>query len=198
MVRSPGQNWSMIAETARCGILGIKPERGHVGRRMLMPSAADLTTTGPLIAFASVLAGSPGIPVPSFAAIIFVGSLLATRHGSVGTGAFVFAAAMAGAVLGDVARFFAGRRHDGSVLGLVCRLPLSRDSCVRRTADAFSRRGRQGPAVRPGPARAVRDQRAPGRHLRRELGPVRHLCGNRHRNLDREITDTAAMSASER
>ncbi len=74
-----------------------------------MPSAADLATTGPLIAFASVLAGSPGIPVPSFAAIIFVGSLLATRHGSVGTGAFVFAAAMAGAVLGDVARFFAGR-----------------------------------------------------------------------------------------
>lgn len=106
-----------------------------------MPSAADLTTAGPLIAFASVLAGSLGVPVPSFAAIIFVGSLLATRHGSVGTGAAVFAAAMAGAVLGDVAWFLAGRRYGGSVLGLICRLSLSRDSCVRRTADAFSRRG---------------------------------------------------------
>ncbi len=106
-----------------------------------MPSAADLATTAPLIAFASVLAGSLGVPVPTFAAIIFVGSLLATRHGSVETGAFVFAAAMAGAVLGDVAWFFAGRRYGGSVLGLICRLSLSRDSCVRRTADAFSRRG---------------------------------------------------------
>ncbi len=106
-----------------------------------MPSPADLTTTGPLIAFASVLAGSLGVPIPTFAAIIFVGSLLATRHGSVGTGAAVFAAAMAGAVLGDMAWFFAGRRYGGSVLGLICRLSLSRDSCVRRTADAFSRRG---------------------------------------------------------
>lgn len=106
-----------------------------------MPSAADLTTTGPLIAFASVLAGSLGVPIPTFAAIIFVGSLLATRHGSVETGAAVFAAAMAGAVLGDVAWFFAGRRYGGGVLGLICRLSLSRDSCVRRTADAFSRRG---------------------------------------------------------
>ena len=106
-----------------------------------MPSAADLATTGPLIAFASVLAGSLGVPVPSFAAIIFVGSLLATRHGSAETAAAVFAAAMAGAVLGDVVWFLAGRRYGGSVLGLICRLSLSRDSCVRRTADAFSRRG---------------------------------------------------------
>ena len=112
---------------------------------MLLPSVADLTTTGPLIAFASVLAGSLGIPVPTLAAVIFVGSLLATRHGSVETGAAVFAAvfaaAMAGAVLGDVAWFFAGRRYGTSVLGLICRLSLSRDSCVRRTADAFKRRG---------------------------------------------------------
>ena len=108
---------------------------------MLPSSAADLTTTGPLIAFVSVLAGSLGIPVPTLAAIIFVGSLLATRHGSVETGAAVFAAAMAGAVLGDVAWFFAGRRYGSSVLGLICRLSLSRDSCVRRTADAFKRHG---------------------------------------------------------
>ena len=108
---------------------------------MLPSSAANLTTTEPLIAFASVLAGSLGIPVPTLAAVIFVGSLLATRHGSVEAGAAVFAAAMAGAVLGDVAWFFAGRRYGTSVLGLICRLSLSRDSCVRRTADAFKRRG---------------------------------------------------------
>jgi membrane protein DedA with SNARE-associated domain/rhodanese-related sulfurtransferase len=108
---------------------------------MLIASAADLATTGPLIAFVSVLAGSLGIPIPTLAAIIFVGSLLATRHGSVETGAVVFAAAIAGAVLGDVAWFFAGRRYGNRVLSLICRLSLSRDSCVRRTAHAFRRRG---------------------------------------------------------
>ncbi len=108
---------------------------------MLISSAADLTTTASLIAFVSVLASSLGIPIPTFAAIIFVGSLLATRHGSAETGAAVFAAAIVGAVLGDVAWFFAGRRYGARVLGLICRLSLSRDSCVRRTTDAFRRRG---------------------------------------------------------
>ena len=111
------------------------------GRRMVISSSADLTATGALIAFASVLAGSLGVPVPTFAAIIFVGSLLATRHGSVDAAGMVFAAAMAGAILGDTAWFFAGRRYGTRVLGQICRLSLSRDSCVRRTADVFERRG---------------------------------------------------------
>ncbi len=104
-------------------------------------SSASLLATGPLIAFASVLAGSLGVPVPSLAAVIFVGSLLAALHGDVEAGGFVFAAAMTGAILGDVAWFLAGRRFGSRVLGLVCRLSVSRDSCVRRTAELFERRG---------------------------------------------------------
>jgi membrane protein DedA with SNARE-associated domain/rhodanese-related sulfurtransferase len=106
-----------------------------------MPSLAGMTTIGPLIAFASVCAGSLGVPIPTFAALVFVGSLMATRHESLGMGAGVFAAAIAGALLGDIAWFLAGRRHGTRVLGLLCRLSLSRDSCVRRTADVFARRG---------------------------------------------------------
>lgn len=108
---------------------------------MDISSPADLTATGALIAFASVLAGSLGVPIPTFAAVIFVGSLLATRHGSVEAGGVIYAAAMGGAILGDTAWFLAGRRYGTSVLGLICRLSLSRDSCVRRTADVFARRG---------------------------------------------------------
>ena len=102
---------------------------------------ATLLTTGPLVAFASVLAGSLGIPVPSLAAVVFVGSLLGTGQGGLEAAALAFAAAMAGAVLGDTALFFTGRRYGTRVLGLVCRLSLSRDSCVRRTAEIFQRRG---------------------------------------------------------
>lgn len=108
---------------------------------MPMSLPAGLTTAGPLIAFASVLAGSLGVPVPTFAALVFVGSMLATRHGSIEAGSVVFAAAMAGAVLGDIAWFLAGRRYGTGVLGFICRLSLSRDTCVRRTADVFARRG---------------------------------------------------------
>jgi len=35
---------------------------------MAISSPADLTATGALIAFASVLAGSLGVPIPTFAA----------------------------------------------------------------------------------------------------------------------------------
>ena len=97
----------------------------------------------------------------------------------------VFAAAMAGAVLGDMAWFFAGRRYGGSVLGLICRLSLSRDTCVRRTADAFSRRGVKvllfarflpGLSVISAPLAGIS-----GISLVRFVA----LCGNRRGDLDR-------------
>ncbi len=106
-----------------------------------MSAATDLIVTAASLAFGSVLAGSLGVPIPTLAAIIYLGSLLAERHGTPVAMAATFAAAMLGAVLGDVAWFFAGRRYGGKVLGLICSLSLSRDSCVRNTANAFSRRG---------------------------------------------------------
>ena len=104
-------------------------------------SSISLTIAAASIAFGSVLAGSLGVPIPTFAAIIYLGSLLAERHGTIAVGAATFAAAMAGAVLGDVAWFFAGRRYGGKVLGLICKLSLSRDTCVHNTTTAFARRG---------------------------------------------------------
>ncbi len=96
---------------------------------------------GPAIAFVGVLLGSLGIPVPSLAALVFVGSLVAQQGGGPVAGAACFTAAMAGAVIGDVAWFSAGRRHGDRVLGFLCRLSLSRDTCVSKTAATFSRRG---------------------------------------------------------
>ncbi len=100
-----------------------------------------MTAAAPLIAFASVFAGALGVPIPALAALIFVGSLMAERHEGLGAVVGVLAAAMTGAFLGDVAWFLAGRRYGTRVLGLLCRLSLSRDSCVRRTADTFARYG---------------------------------------------------------
>ena len=49
--------------------------------------------------------------------------------------------ALAGAVIGDVVWYSAGRRYGGSVLSMLCRLSLSRDTCVSNTAALFARRG---------------------------------------------------------
>ena len=108
---------------------------------MLAFSTGDVEMTGPLIGFIAVLAGSLGIPIPSLAAVIYIGSLVAKQHDGVAAAALIFAASMVGAVVGDFTWFMAGRRFGTVILGLLCRLSLSRDSCVRRTADTFARRG---------------------------------------------------------
>ncbi len=109
--------------------------------RMGLTSVGDLVSTGSLIIFASVALGSLGVPVPALAAVIFVGSMLASEHATVAAGIAIFVAGMVGAVLGDTVWFLAGRRYGMRVLSLVCRMSLSRNTCVRRTSEVFRRHG---------------------------------------------------------
>ena len=102
---------------------------------------AAFAGSGAAIVGASVLAGSLGIPVPALAAIIFAGAWLAQGNGGLAAAAACFAAGLAGAVIGDLVWFSAGRRYGGSVLRALCRLSLSRDTCVSNTAALFARRG---------------------------------------------------------
>jgi membrane protein DedA with SNARE-associated domain/rhodanese-related sulfurtransferase len=88
-----------------------------------------------------VLAGSLGVPVPSLAAVMFAGAMLAHTGGTFADGAACFGAGLAGAVIGDTVWFSAGRRYGDGVLALLCRLSLSRDSCVTNTAALFARWG---------------------------------------------------------
>jgi membrane protein DedA with SNARE-associated domain/rhodanese-related sulfurtransferase len=92
---------------------------------------------GTLVAFGSILAASLGVPIPALAALLYLGSLKAGLSAEAG----FFAAALAGAVIGDLAWFQAGRRYGARVLRLLCRLSLSRDTCVRSTANLFARHG---------------------------------------------------------
>jgi membrane protein DedA with SNARE-associated domain/rhodanese-related sulfurtransferase len=63
---------------------------------------------------------------------------------SIGAGApwpEVVIAAMAGAMLADLAWYIAGARYGRRVLALLCKLSLSPDSCVRQTETVFGRFG---------------------------------------------------------
>ena len=103
--------------------------------------SAALARNSPALVGAAVLAGSLGIPVPSLAAVALTGAVLA-QSGSGPAEAFAcFAAGLAGAVIGDLVWFSAGRGYGGRVLGTLCRLSLSRDTCVSNTAALFARRG---------------------------------------------------------
>lgn len=105
---------------------------------------AYLGGSGPLIAFAMVLAGSVGLPIPTLAGLILLGSMAGHQAEGVRQLTPLFAAALAGAALGDAILFALGRRLGSRMLGVVCRLSLSPDACVRQTSDFF---GRRGPAL---------------------------------------------------
>ena len=102
---------------------------------------AAVAGTGVAIVWAAVLAGSLGIPVPSLAAVVLAGAWLAQGNGGIADAGTYFAAGLAGAVIGDLVWFSAGLRYGGSVLALLCRLSLSRDTCVSNTAALFAKRG---------------------------------------------------------
>ena len=102
---------------------------------------AAIAGSGVAIVWAAVLAGSLGIPVPSLAAVVLAGAWLAQDNGGLAEAGAYFAAGLAGAVIGDLVWFSAGLRYGGSVLGLLCRLSLSRDTCVSNTAALFAKRG---------------------------------------------------------
>ncbi|MBV8096644.1 MAG: VTT domain-containing protein [Acetobacteraceae bacterium] len=102
---------------------------------------SSMSTDAPLLAFASVLAGSLGIPVPAFAGLIFAGTLLSHWGGGPWLAVLSFACAMLGAAIGDITWFLLGRKHGPRVLALLCLISLTRETCIRRTADFFARQG---------------------------------------------------------
>ena len=79
-----------------------------------------------------------GVPIPSVPVLMTLGALAGAGR----INAFAaFSAAMAGAVVADIAWFELGRRKGTSVLSFLCRLSLEPDSCVSKTQDLFARRG---------------------------------------------------------
>ena len=93
---------------------------------------------GLALEFLFALASQAGLPIPAEPAMVVAGALAAT--GSWRTEA-AWAAAAVAALLADHAWFFAGRWKGRSMLGLVCRISLSPDTCVRNADGLLQRLG---------------------------------------------------------
>ncbi len=93
---------------------------------------------GYAVIFVSVFAEQAGLPLPAVPVLVTTGALSRSGYFSFSR---VILTAIAASLVADVIWYQLGRRYGRSVLNVICKLSLEPDSCVRRTEDAFARRG---------------------------------------------------------
>ena len=103
-----------------------------------------LLSYGPPLVFVAVFLDQMGLPLPAVPWLLAAGALCATGRFSalVALGITVLACLIA-----DTFWFYLGRQRGIRVLGLLCRVSLEPDSCVRRTQNVFTRYGLRGVVV---------------------------------------------------
>jgi membrane protein DedA with SNARE-associated domain len=86
--------------------------------------------------FAWVFADQAGIPIPVVPLLLGAGALAGGQRLSLSV---AIALAVAASLVADLAWYTVGRRHGPRALGVLCRLTLEPDSCLRRAQDLFLR-----------------------------------------------------------
>jgi membrane protein DedA with SNARE-associated domain len=99
---------------------------------------AFLARHGEAVLFVYVFADQVGVPLPAIPVLLAAGALA-------GAGKLSFpvavALSVAASLVADFIWYFAGRLRGARVLGVLCRVALEPDACVRRTENAFLRHG---------------------------------------------------------
>jgi membrane protein DedA with SNARE-associated domain/rhodanese-related sulfurtransferase len=100
-----------------------------------------LVSHGQLVIFLVVFLEQAGLPLPALPFLLSAGALSATGKFNpfLGIGFTVLAC-----VVANTLWFYLGRYRGIQVLGLLCRISLEPDSCVRRTQNVFTRYGLRG------------------------------------------------------
>jgi membrane protein DedA with SNARE-associated domain/rhodanese-related sulfurtransferase len=93
---------------------------------------------GLMLVFLSVLLAEIGVPLPAL-------PLLMTAASFVGPSVFalpeIILAGVSACLTADLAWYWGGRRHGHRILGLLCKMSLSPDFCVRQTETVFAKLG---------------------------------------------------------
>src|ERR1019366_2429869 len=100
---------------------------------------AAIAHYGYAILFAFIFLEVIGFPVPAAPALLIAGG--ASAHGPMHPSASL-ATALSALLLGDLSMYVLGRYTGWWLLGIMCRLSISPESCILRSADAFYKRGR--------------------------------------------------------
>ncbi len=102
---------------------------------------ALLEQYGLLVVFLNVLLDQGGLPLPAIPTLMAAAALAGRWDGRV---IEILGAGVLGAMIADGIWLWNGRRHGRRVLGLICKVSLSPDFCVRQTETLF---GKIGPAA---------------------------------------------------
>jgi membrane protein DedA with SNARE-associated domain/rhodanese-related sulfurtransferase len=97
-----------------------------------------LQAYGPLLVFLNVLLEQAGLPIPAYPILIAAGAL--SVHGDMSWEGALVAAVLA-CLLADSGWYAGGKRFGGGLLDTVCRVSISRDSCIRQTQSLYMRVG---------------------------------------------------------
>src|SRR3989441_6286609 len=97
-----------------------------------------LVRYGYVVVFGWVLAEQIGLPIPAVPVLLAAGAVAGTGRLSL---AIVLVLAAVASLVSDTIWYWIGRVRGARVLGLLCRISLEPDSCVRRTQRLFSARG---------------------------------------------------------
>lgn len=91
---------------------------------------------GLFVVFLNVLVEQAGLPLPAAPTLVVAGALAAGGRLPLPG---VLLVALAGCLLSDLAWYAAGRRYGTRVMRALCRISLSRDSCVKQSELHFQR-----------------------------------------------------------
>lgn len=100
--------------------------------------SAFLVRYGYWVTLGSVFFEQMGLPLPAVPILIGMGAL--ARSGDFSLPG-VLLIALTGSLAADLIWYYLGFYYGRSVLGVLCRISLEPDYCIRRTEDAFVRRG---------------------------------------------------------
>ena len=130
-----------------------------------------LVNHGLPLVFAAVFLDQIGLPLPAIPWLLAAGALSATGKLSPFSALGITVLAC---LLADTLWFYLGRYRGHRVLGLLCRISLEPDSCVRRTQNLYTRYGLRGvvlakfvPGSEHGGPALGRDVRGQGRAIPR-------------------------------
>jgi membrane protein DedA with SNARE-associated domain len=119
--------------------IGTDPPRWPGGEAQRVSAVLTVVVQhGEIVLFLYVLADQLGVPIPAAPVLMTAGGLAAAGRlslpGAVGLGVLA-------TLVADLTWYTVGRVRGARVLGLLCRVSLEPDSCVRRTEDVFLRHG---------------------------------------------------------
>ena len=101
-------------------------------------TVAYLVEHGEAVLFWVVFLEQIGLPIPAIPVLIAAGALVGTGKMS---GIVALVLPIIASLVPDVSWYGLGRHSGGKVLGLLCRISLEPDSCVRKTENMFMRHG---------------------------------------------------------